>query len=214
MAGRKSLLFEGDVIRWEVVLSQTAPRRLPAFSAVLCDVHNFVFKNEKIRPVLARQPDHILIVIFDPAVNDFAVGQFDPDRFLFLPQRLQIRGLLRGLLGRSALGFPGSGGTCLSVECHTSILHAATGGRWGWSKDRNQSLIAVDRGSIRQSFPRRFRHENLNSRVCVSSFRGRSFCAGSDSSQRTGAGWQSRERVRENRSSSDSPAPFAGFRKS
>src|SRR5580704_16636237 len=127
IAGRKSLLFEGDVIRWEVVLSQTAPRRLPALGAVLCDIHDFVFENEKIRPVFTRQPDHVLIVIFNPAVDDFAVGQFDPDRLLFLPQRLQIRGLLRCFLRRSALGFPRSGWTCLSVECHNSILHVATG---------------------------------------------------------------------------------------
>jgi hypothetical protein len=53
-------------------------------------------------------------------------------------------------------------------------------------------------------FPRRFRHENLNSRVRVSSFRGRSFCTGSDSSQRTGAGWQSRARLRKNCSSANS----------
>ena len=64
----------------------------------------------------------------------------------------------------------------------------------------------MDRGSIRQSFPRKFRHENLNSRVCVSSFRGRSFCTGSDSSQRTSAGRQGRARLRKNRSSSDSSA--------
>ena len=45
----------------------------PALRAVFSDVHDFVLENEKIGAVFARKPDHVPVVIFNPAVDDFAV---------------------------------------------------------------------------------------------------------------------------------------------
>ena len=58
------------------------PGKLPVLGAVLCDVHDFVFKDEEIWFVFAGQPDHVPVVIFNPAADDFAVGQLDADGLL------------------------------------------------------------------------------------------------------------------------------------
>src|SRR6202521_4615853 len=127
MAGRKSWLLEEDVILRKNRFGNTAAeaRCRSSILPALRDVHDLMFKNEEIRLVLARQPDHVPIVVFDPAVDDFAVRQLDADWLLLFAQRLQIRGLLRGFFGRSDLCFARCGGTCFSVKYHNSILHAA-----------------------------------------------------------------------------------------
>src|SRR5690348_13124622 len=91
---------------------------------VLHDVHYFVFEDEEIRLPFPRKSDHVLVVVFDPAMDHFPIRELDGDWFLLFAQGLQIYGLLRSLLGRSDLRLSGSRRTCLSVKCHTSILHA------------------------------------------------------------------------------------------
>ena len=57
-----------------------------ALSGIFCDVHNVVLENEQIGGAFTRQPDHIPVVVFDPAAHHLPVGQLDADRLLLLAQ--------------------------------------------------------------------------------------------------------------------------------
>src|SRR5258706_11024698 len=94
---------------------------LLAFSAVFRDVHDLVFEDKQVGLVFAGQPDHILVVVSDPAADDFAIRQLDAHGLLFFSERLQVRRLLRGLLGRGRPSLAGSAGS-LSMKRHESYL--------------------------------------------------------------------------------------------
>jgi hypothetical protein len=70
------------------------------FLPVLGDVNNLVLENEKIRPIIARDAHHILVVILDPATHNFAVREFEADDLLLLAERLQVIGFLESFVGR------------------------------------------------------------------------------------------------------------------
>src|SRR5580698_6937018 len=74
--------------------------RLLALASVFRDVHDFVLENEEIGLCFASKADHVFVVVFDPAVDDLAIGQLDAHRLLLFGERLQIRGFFRSFLGR------------------------------------------------------------------------------------------------------------------
>ena len=80
-----------------------------------------MLEDKKVGAILARHPDHMLIVILDPSANDFAVRQLKSDNLLLFSQRLQLGRLLESLVGR--------GSTLLAkvrtagLEGHSNILH-------------------------------------------------------------------------------------------
>src|SRR6266436_7972045 len=91
---------------------------LPVFG----DVHNFVLEDEEVGAVLTGEPDYILVVILDPPANHFAIGQFQAYRFLLFTERLQVRGLLEGLVRRRSAFLAKVG--ISRLQRHTGILHA------------------------------------------------------------------------------------------
>src|SRR6202162_1514794 len=94
---------------------------LLAFSAVFRDVHDLVFEDKQVGLIFAGQPDHILVVVFDPAPDDFAVRQLDAYGLLFFSERLQVGRLPRGLCGRGRPSLAGSAGS-LSLKRHARYL--------------------------------------------------------------------------------------------
>src|SRR6266700_2338560 len=115
IAGTKSLWSVWVIAFFDVtfaeVLDELVALFFAAFAAVLCDlcvlslrrvfsdVHNFVFEDKKIGLPLTRQPDHILVVVLNPAAHHFSISQLDADRLLLFSQGLQVSCLFR-CLGR------------------------------------------------------------------------------------------------------------------
>src|SRR5579863_482998 len=91
--GIMSFCREGEIIKLKLL----------AFTAILRDVHDFMFEDEEIGLVFAGQPHHVLVVIFDPAADHLAIRQLDADRFLLLAQRLEIGCFFRGFFWRGRL---------------------------------------------------------------------------------------------------------------
>ena len=56
--------------------------------SLFADVDNVVLENEEVGLGLARQAQHSLIVVLDPAFDDFAIHQLEPNVFLFFPKSL------------------------------------------------------------------------------------------------------------------------------
>src|ERR1700730_16413045 len=105
----------------EFLWTQRRSAVLLALSAVFRDVHDLVFEDKQIGLVFAGHSDHILVVVFDPAADDFAVRQLDAYGLLFFSERLQVCRLLRGLLGGGGPSLAGSAGS-LSVKRHRSYF--------------------------------------------------------------------------------------------
>ena len=59
---------------------------LSSLPAVLGDVHDLVLEDEQVGRALARQSNHVLVVVLDPSLDDLAIHQLDRDRLLFLTQ--------------------------------------------------------------------------------------------------------------------------------
>jgi len=84
-----------------------------------------VFKDEKVRSVLARQPHHILVVVLNPTLDDLAVHQFKRYQFLLLTKRFEEGGFLEGVFRRRC---PPSFGIWIpvgSAKRHAGIVHNA-----------------------------------------------------------------------------------------
>jgi hypothetical protein len=58
------------------------------FLCVFGDVDDFMLEDEKVRTIVAGDADHILVVVLDPAADDFSVGEFEIDDLLLLAERL------------------------------------------------------------------------------------------------------------------------------
>src|SRR5260370_1955299 len=76
------------------------PKTLFSLPAILGEVHNFVLKNEKIGSALARQPQHVLGVILDPAADRLTIHQLHANRLLLLAQSLEEIGFFESLFRR------------------------------------------------------------------------------------------------------------------
>src|SRR5947209_8401074 len=90
-------------------------------------VHDVVLKNKEVRSALARQTDHIFVVILDPALDDFSIHQLDADRLLLRSQLLQISGFFKGVFGRRIFAPATTLANRIrfsrSTKRHTCILH-------------------------------------------------------------------------------------------
>src|SRR4051794_34234752 len=93
-----------------------------SLAAVFRDVHDLVLEDKKIRLVFAGQPDHIFVVVFDPAANNFAIRQLDGYRFLFFSERLQVGSFFRSLFGRRRPSFARGATGSLSVKRHSEYF--------------------------------------------------------------------------------------------
>jgi hypothetical protein len=69
---------------------------LLAFAAIFGDIHDFVFKDKEVGLFFAGQPDHVFVVILDPAVYDLSIGQLNAHRLLLFRERLKVIGFFRG----------------------------------------------------------------------------------------------------------------------
>src|SRR5229473_7714697 len=87
------------------------PRLFPS-SAIFGDIHDLVLKNKKIGSAFARQPHHVLVVIFYPAADSLTIHQLHANRLLLLAQSLKEAASSKvssggGVRPRlAALGFP------------------------------------------------------------------------------------------------------------
>src|SRR6266436_803382 len=145
--------FKGDIGRdFEICNLKfgIALLALPVFR----DVHDLVFENKQIGLVFAGQPDHVLVVVFDPAPDYFTVRQLDAYRLLFFTERLQVYRFLRGLLGRRGSALARRAGGSLSVKRHRShftrcFSKPAAGRRLGnkWSR----GMQAANRRQLKRS---------------------------------------------------------------
>jgi hypothetical protein len=97
-----------------------------ALSGIFRDVHDVVLKNEQIGGAFPRQPDHILVVVFDPAAHHFPVRQLDADRLLLLAQQFQVSGFFKRLVRWWSLPAPAGGSLRTCIERHNHILHGAS----------------------------------------------------------------------------------------
>src|SRR5689334_15164746 len=75
-------------------------RRACKSSAFLRQIGNLIFVDEQVRLSLSSKPQHIAIVILNPAPQSFSVHQLQRDRGLLLRQLLQIRCFFVRALGR------------------------------------------------------------------------------------------------------------------
>src|SRR5208282_6943108 len=80
-----------------------AAARARRLAVAFLDVDDFGFENKKIGLALAGQPQHVAVVIFDPAANHLATLQPDGDELLLFSKRLEVGGLFEGLLRRRRL---------------------------------------------------------------------------------------------------------------
>src|SRR5277367_2873256 len=76
-----------------------------ARAAVFRDVQDFVLEDEKIGACLSCQADHVPVVILNPAVHHFSIGQLDADSLLLFAQRFQISRFFRSLIRWRRLPF-------------------------------------------------------------------------------------------------------------
>ena len=67
------------------------------------DCADLLFINEKVWLAVARQANHAIVEILDPALHDFAVVQLDHDLHLALTQTAQIQRFLAGFSRRGRL---------------------------------------------------------------------------------------------------------------
>jgi hypothetical protein len=111
-------------------IAETRSREPDAHSfpspTILRDVHNLMLEDEQIGCARARQPHHILIVIFDPSMDGLSVHELNRNGFLFFSQGFKESGLLERIFRRrrtAALG--GIGIPLRSAERHAVIVHKA-----------------------------------------------------------------------------------------
>jgi len=90
-----------------------------------------VLEDEQIRVVLARQAEHVFVVILNPTLDDLSVFELDGDGSLLFPQFFEVSGLSRGLLGWSRLVIAGR---ITSGEWHEGILHRDEDKKWASPK--------------------------------------------------------------------------------
>jgi hypothetical protein len=81
-----------------------------------------MFVDEKVRLSLARQPQHGVVEVLNPATHGLPVAQLDLDDHLAIAQRTQIKCLLPGFAGRGCLGT-----ACREWRSHVAILDAEYG---------------------------------------------------------------------------------------
>src|SRR5712672_84435 len=123
IAGRKLSLGLGTVLTLcGSQISEQAATLLP-LPAIFRDVHNLVFKNEKIGSAFARQPHHMFVVIFDPAADGLTIHQLYANRFLLLPQSLEEIGLFESLFRGRGPAALSSVRISLRAERHSGIVH-------------------------------------------------------------------------------------------
>src|SRR3954471_22149839 len=72
--------------------------KLTASARVLEHVHDVVLEDEQVRLAIAREADHALVVVLDPAADNLAIEQLHRDRRLLFAQGFQVLRLLPGLV--------------------------------------------------------------------------------------------------------------------
>lgn len=56
------------------------------FLVVFGDVDDLVLEDEKIGSIVACNPNHILVVVLNPAAHHFPIGEFEADDLLFFAE--------------------------------------------------------------------------------------------------------------------------------
>src|SRR5215469_1620233 len=105
-----------------------SPKILFLLSAILGDIHDFVFVDEQIGGTLAGKPDHILVVIFDPAADGLSIHQLDRNRLLFFAQPLEERCFLKRVFRRGRTSALGTRIPMRWPKGHVPIVHNVTAG--------------------------------------------------------------------------------------
>ena len=96
-----------------------------------------MFEDKKIGLPLARQPDHIFVVVLDPTAHDFPISQLDADRLLLFSQGLQVSRLFRRFGRRRSSSL--LAGWSFSMEWHNGIVH----GRFGQGVGTSRTILRV-----------------------------------------------------------------------
>ncbi len=102
-----------------------AGRRLFFLADVFRDVHDLVLEDEQVGSALAGQPNHIPVVILDPAADRLAIQQFHGNRLLLFSQRFKESSFLIGVFRRRRAAPLGGIGIPLGAERHSWIVHKA-----------------------------------------------------------------------------------------
>ena len=100
--------------------------RSPLGVAVFSYVHNLVLENEQVGYTFARQPYHVLIVIFNPPADGLPIHQFDAHLLLLLSESFEEASLLESLFRRWRPPALSGIRTSLRTEGHTGIVHKRT----------------------------------------------------------------------------------------
>src|ERR1700691_2563439 len=92
-------------------------------AAVFGNVHDLVLVNEQVGHSFARQPHHVLVIIFNPSAHGLTIHQLDADRLLLLPQGFEEASFFKSLLRRRRP--PSLGGIRISLRAkrHDRIVH-------------------------------------------------------------------------------------------
>ena len=94
-------------------------------SAFFGDVHDLVLEDKQIRSTLARQANHVPVVVLDPSLEDLTIHQLDRDRLLFFPDCLQEGRFLKGFFRGRRPPALGVGISLWRTERHARIVHKA-----------------------------------------------------------------------------------------
>src|SRR5882762_11892534 len=97
---------------------------LSATLAFFLDIHDLVLVDEEIRRAFAGQTDHVAVVIFDPAVDDFAVGQLHAHRLLLFAEELQVRSFFKRVFSRNDLSLWGTGVGRIHAGGYAALVQA------------------------------------------------------------------------------------------
>lgn len=86
---------------------------------LLGDCEDLCLIDKKVWMTFARQPDHAVVEIFDPATKSFAITQFDHHCGLPLTQRSQVERFLPRVAKRRFV-LP----SCTIIVCHIAVYRA------------------------------------------------------------------------------------------
>src|SRR5258706_5484008 len=94
-----------ELIRWLI----SGKAILTAALAFFLDVHDLVLIDEEVGRSFAGEADHVAIVVFDPTVDDFTVGELHADGLLLFAQELQVGSFFKSVFCGDDLSLVGTG---------------------------------------------------------------------------------------------------------
>ncbi len=107
---------------------------LAAALAFFLDVHDFVFVDKEIGRAFAGEPDHVAVVVLNPAVHDLAIGQLYAYGLLLFAEQLEVRSLFKRIFGGDNFSLVGTVVGRIHAGGHEYIVQAE-----GFSRDAGET---------------------------------------------------------------------------